>query len=59
MPKKTFKIRRVSILSNYFLTSNILWVFLFYFVSFKYISNKSVTMDGINSPPHKKPRKQI
>jgi hypothetical protein len=33
--------------------------FYLYFVSFKYIGHRSVTMEGNNSPPHKKSRKQI
>jgi hypothetical protein len=33
--------------------------FLFYLVSFKYIGHRNVTMEGNNSPPHKKSRKQI
>jgi hypothetical protein len=33
--------------------------FLFYFILSKPISHRSITMEGRNSPPHKKSRKQI
>ena len=53
MPKETSKIRRLSTLSTFlFFGFKYIVDYLFYFVSFKYIGHKSITMDDNNLPPH-------